>query len=94
MTKSEIDEINRCFDDGGMQMFAPTDCKPGTLGKIEVMETRYANGLPIFHPNDVISHDGTLVVQDEFGEELPESELTDGDDSEIDELEEDFEIDD
>lgn len=49
---------------------SPTDHPPGTLGKIEVMARRAANGMGLFHPLDAKSYDGSS--------EFPVQKLPDG----------------
>lgn len=44
---------------GAVARFAPTNAAPGTFGKVSEMSRRAALGLPLFHPRDCRSMDGT-----------------------------------
>lgn len=40
----------------GLDPSEPTDCAPGSAGKIIVMQARYPRGLPLFHDDDALEH--------------------------------------
>lgn len=66
-----------------MVEFLPTDARPGSEEKIEVMEQRYNSGLPLFHPADNNRHVVRVGVAGGYGQfekVVPEGEDDDDED--------------
>jgi hypothetical protein len=50
--------------------FTPTEAKPGSEDKVQMLAARYAAGLPLWHDSDCYDHGPDAQEQDEEDEEL------------------------
>ena len=45
------------------QQFIATDALPGSAEKLEILARRIRDGLPLWHPDDRHTFDGTIVAE-------------------------------
>jgi hypothetical protein len=53
-----------------MDPFHPTEAKPGSEDKVQMLAARYAAGLPLWHDSDCYDHGPDSQGQDEEEEEV------------------------
>lgn len=62
------------FEDEGapasLNPFTPTEAKPGSEDKVQMLAARYAAGLPLWHDSDCYDHGPDPQDQDEDDDEL------------------------
>lgn len=58
-------ELESDLEDFGVDPETPTEAKPGSDDKVNMLAARYAAGLPLWHDSDRYDHGPSQVVDDD-----------------------------